>query len=140
MKDNLTNKFKELENQFDIEEPTIGHFDRFEAKLNSRKSSTRNKAFKFISFIAIAASIILFVGIWIGTSYSNKGMELAGVSLEMKETQTYFINTINKELATIENERSGETEKVISDGLNQLKKLEAKYLELTFELLPIPIR
>ena len=37
MKDNLEHKFKELENQFDLEEPTIGHFNRFESKLNNIK-------------------------------------------------------------------------------------------------------
>ncbi len=134
MKDNLENRFKNLENQFDIEEPTIGHFDRFEAKLNSPKSSSRNKVFKFISAIAIAASIILFVGVWIGASFSNKGMELAGISTEMEETQSYFVNTIHKELESIENERTGDTEKIINDGLNQLKRLENKYNELTLEL------
>ena len=38
MKDNLDNIFKNLEGEFDIEEPTIGHFNRFEAKLNQTKT------------------------------------------------------------------------------------------------------
>lgn len=134
MKDNLDIKFKELENQFDLEEPTIGHFNRFEAKLNKTKSNSRSKIFKFISAISIAASIILFVGIWIGSEYSNKGMELAGISTEMQETQSYFVNTIHKELESIEKERNSTNEKVINDGLIQLKKLETQYTALTLEL------
>lgn len=134
MKDHLDIKFKELENKFDLEEPSIGHFDRFEARLNTRKSNPRSNIITFISAISIAASIMLFVGIWIGSEYSNKGMELAGISTEMQETQSYFVNTIHKELETIENERDSTNEKVINDGLAQLNKLETQYTSLTLEL------
>jgi len=136
MKDNLENKFKELENQFDLEEPTIGHFDRFEAKLNNPKTltKTKSKTLKFIAYFAAAASIILFVGIWIGSEFSSKRMQLASVSTEMQETQSYFVSVIEKEMRTVEKERNTDTEKIISDGLNQLKKLENQYSELTLEL------
>lgn len=134
MKDNLEHIFKNLDNQFDIEEPSMGHFDRFEQKLNKPKNNSRRKIYKLIVGLSVAASIILFVGIWIGAQYTNKGMELAGISTEMEETQSYFVNTINKELETIENERNSTNEKVINDGLDQLKKLETQYTALTLEL------
>lgn len=135
MKDNLEHKFKELENQFDLEEPTIGHFDRFEAKLNNSASKPRKNIFKMIVSIAAAASVILFVGIWLGSEFSNnKGMQLASVSTEMQETQSYFVSIIEKELSLVETERNTDTEKIISDGLNQLKKLETQYSKLTLEL------
>ena len=134
MKDNLDNIFKNLENQFDIEDPSIGHFNKFEAKLNKPVINTRRKLFKMIATISVAASILLLVGVWLGSNYNNKGMELAGISTEMKETQNYFINTIHKELETIEKERSTDTNKVINDGLLQLTKLEKQYAELTLEL------
>ena len=134
MKDNLTNKFKELENQFDIEEPTIGHFDRFESKLNQTNKNSRSSLVKLISGLSIAASIILFVGIWLGSEFSDKGVQLASVSTEMQETQSYFVSVIEKELRIVEKERNTNTEKIISDGLNQLKKLENQYSELTLEL------
>jgi predicted HTH transcriptional regulator len=132
MKDNLENIFKDFENQFDIETPKIGHFDRFETKLNKPKST--KKLFKLISAIAVAASIILFIGVWLGNEFSNKGLELAEISTEMEETQSYFVLTIQKELEIIEIERNGDTEQVINDGLNQLKKLEKQYQSLTLEL------
>lgn len=134
MKDNLENIFKNLENQFDLEEPNIGHFDRFEAKLNTPKQKRSKNLFKIISSIAVAASVVLFVGIWIGNQNANKGMQLANVSTEMKETQSYFVSVINKELSTIEKERNADTDKIITDGLNQLKKLEKQYKALTLEL------
>lgn len=132
MKDNLDNIFKDLENQFDIEVPTIGHFNRFESKLN--KVSVPKKSFKLFSYVAVAASIILLFGIWIGTSFSNKGMELAGISSEMEETQSYFVSAIKTELETIEKERNKETEHLINDTLIQLNILENQYKSLTLEL------
>ena len=61
-------------------------------------------------------------------------MQLASVSTEMQETQSYFVSVIEKEMRTVEKERNTDTEKIISDGLNQLKKLENQYSELTLEL------
>ncbi len=132
MKDNLENIFEKFENQFDIEEPNIGHFNRFESKLN--KPSSRKKIIKLISTISIAASITLLIGIWIGSSNSNQGMELANVSIEMQETQSFFINTINNELSKIENERNSDTEQIIIDGFAQIQKLEKQYQLLSLEL------
>jgi hypothetical protein len=132
MKDNLENIFKNLEHQFDIEEPTIGHFNRFEAKLNAIKSPKKN--YSIFSYVAVAASIILLVGVWIGGSFSNKGIELASLSTEMEETQNYFVTVIKTELATVENERNSDTEQLINDALLQIKKLETQYNKLTLEL------
>jgi hypothetical protein len=132
MKDNIEDIFKKLENQFDIEEPTIGHFDRFEAKLNRTKKS--NSKIKLFSYVAVAASIILLFGVWIGDNYSSKGMELANISSEMGETQSYFVTVIERELETVENERDSNTEQIINDALLQIKRLEKQYGSLTLEL------
>lgn len=134
MPNNLKHIFEEFENKFDVEEPTIGHFNRFEEKLNATSSKPSFNNLFFIK-IAIAASIILFVGIWIGSNNnSSKGFELAQVSSEMEETQSYFIATIEKELQTIEIERNSDTEQLINDALSQLNKLETQYQKLTLEL------
>jgi hypothetical protein len=134
MKDNLDKIFKELENQFDIEEPNIGHFNRFEAKLKQTKKSSPRINFVKFSYIAVAASIVLLFGVWLGSSFSDSGMELASISSEMEETQNYFVNIIENELESIENERSADTNQVINDGLFQLNKLEEQYHYLTLEL------
>lgn len=132
MQDNLEKIFKELENQFDVKEPNEGHFSRFEAKLNKGKKP--NILLKLWPFIAIAASVILIFGVWLGASFSKQGMELAKVSSEMGETQNYFVATIEKELESIEKERNPSTEQIINDGLKQLNKLEIQYQVLTLEL------
>jgi len=132
MKANLENIFKTLENQFDLEAPPIGHFERFEAKLH--KKNPGKSIFTILTTIAVAASIVLFVGIWLGKEFSNKGMQLASVSTEMEETQSYFVSMIEKELNVVKKERNIDTEQIITDGLNQLHKLETQYIALTLEL------
>jgi len=134
MKDNLDKIFKNLEGTFDIEEPTIGHFNRFEAKLNKTGETPNKKGTNLYTFIAIAASVVLFFGIWIGSSFTNSGMELAALSPKMEETQSYFVTVIEKELQIVEKERNKETEHLIKDALKQIKKLEKEYKALTLEL------
>ncbi|SFS29751.1 hypothetical protein [Lutibacter maritimus] len=134
MKDNLEHIFKNLENQFDTEEPTLGHFNRFEKKLKQKKATPIKKINRSFLLLPIAASILLFIGIWIGKNYSNNGLELASISPKMEETQSYFVTTIQKELETIQLERNSDTEQLINDALLQLNKLETQYNQLTLEL------
>lgn len=134
MNDKIDDIFKKLENQFDIEEPNVGHFNRFAAKLDNPAITTQKKNFKLFSYVAIAASVVLLFGVWLGASFSESGMELASISTEMEETQSYFVATIENELESIENERNADTEQLIKDGLAQLNKLEDQYQLLTLEL------
>lgn len=134
MKDNLEHIFKNHHNQFDIEEPNIGHFKRFEIKLNQQRRTTSKKIYRSYLLLPVAASILLFVGIWIGKNYQNNGLELASISPKMEETQSYFVTTIKNELEVIELERNSDTEQLINDAFYQLNKLETQYTQLTIEL------
>ena len=129
MEDKLENRFKELKHKFDFEEPEIGHFERFEARLNKPK-----KRLIPISYLAIAASFTLLFGLWLGSSYSEPKMELAMVSSEMEEAQNYFLTSIEKQLETIEKERNDDSEEIIKDSFEQIEKLEFQYKRLTLEL------
>ena len=134
MKDKLEKLFEDSKNQFDIEEPTVGHFERFEAKLSkSNKSIVFNP--KTWRWLAVAASIILFFGIWVGTNLNNnESLLLADVSPQMHETETYFINAIEREIELINSKKTVDNQKLIDDSFNQLKKLEDQYQKLTLEL------
>ena len=135
MKDNLENKFKELANQFDTEEPSMGHFDRFEARLeapHAKKAIQWNPStWKWLS---IAASVLLLVGFWFGSYSATDGMELAEISPEMEETQTFFMASIQKEVDNISIQRDDSNSKIIDDAFGQLKTLEDNYKELTVAL------
>lgn len=130
MNKSLENKFKELQEQFDVEVPNLGHFERFQAKLNIEQKPKLN----YWKLLAIAASFLLLVSFsW--TYLSDKqSLELKEVSPEMAETQAYFTSVINQELKAIGKATNLDNKKIIEDGLAQLKILENDYLKLTIQL------
>ena len=137
MKDNLENKFKELANQFDIEEPAIGHFNRFEARLAQEAKQTKEIKWNPATWrwLAVAASVLLLIGFWFGSSTAEPvGMELAEISPEMEETQSFFMASIQKEVDKINLQRDDTNAQIIDDSFTQLKKLEQNYEELTVAL------
>jgi len=134
MKDKLEQRFIELEGQFDAEEPNLGHFNRFEEKLAQlNKPIVRRNPNSWI-LMAIAASVALLIGIWFGGYSANQGLELADVSPQMEETQSFFVSTIQLEIEHINLKRNDDNQHIIDDAFLQLNKLEENYLKLRVEL------
>jgi len=115
---------------FDLKEPTIGHFDRFQNRISSDKKRKTN-SWKWIS---IAASVVLIFGIWLGQNNSSQGLDLADVSPKMEETQDYFTSLIRSEIEKVNLERNEDSEKMIKDAFLRLDKLDEQYNNLTVEL------
>ena len=134
MKDKLEQRFIELEGQFDTEEPTLGHFNRFEAKLAQKETKQPKWKSKSLAWIAIAASVALLFGVWFGGYSSKQGLELADVSPQMEETQSFFVSTIRQEIENINVKRNDDNQQIIDDAFLQLNKLEENYKNLTVEL------
>jgi hypothetical protein len=133
MNDQLEKYFENNKNSFDIEEPSFDHLNRFEYKLrNVKKTKVRN--IQKWPFLAVAASIVLFIGIGIGSNFSSNNLELADVSPKMEETQNYFSAVIIQELEKVTAQKTTYNQHVINDALEQLKILENNYTKLTFEL------
>ncbi len=125
-----TNFDKLFEQDFDIAEPTIDHFERFEKRISNPQKIKSNN-WKWIS---IAASIILLFGVWFGGNFRNDKLELADISPKMEETQDYFTSLIRIEIEKINIERNDENGKLINDSFTRLEKLEKQYSKLTVEL------
>lgn len=124
--------FEELFNQnFDIAEPTIGHFERFEKKLNKPTVKQNSNTWKWLVMVA---SITLIFGFWLGQNQKNKGLELADISPKMEETQGYFSSIIKIEIEKINSQKSSENKKIIEDTFIRLENLENQYTQLTLEL------
>jgi hypothetical protein len=128
MEDQFNAYFKNTD--FNVDVPRFGHLDRFEKRLNPTE---KKKTFSY-KWMSVAASIILLIGFWLGSTQSDQTLFLADISPEMKETETFFVNTIKQELKTIEKFRNPTTERIIEDALNQLERLEDKYKELVTAL------
>ncbi|WP_158837861.1 hypothetical protein [Polaribacter sp. L3A8] len=121
MEDKLNQFFSE--NEFDFQEPHIGHLDRFERKLNQQKKTVKT-SWKWLS---VAASVVLILGFWLGSSHQKRQLDLADVSPKMEEVQSYFVSTIHQELKTLEKNRNLDTEKIIESALEELEELEDEY-------------
>jgi septal ring factor EnvC (AmiA/AmiB activator) len=138
--DNLEHVFDTLKDNFDVEEPNNNHNERFLEKLNKRGElhivNANSKQWRrlFTPLISVAASIILLVTIIIGFNKQPNTSDLASVSPKMAQTQDFFTNSINEELAKIKSESSPEVQKLIQDALEQIKILETDYENLKIDL------
>ena len=130
--DSIENLFETYKNQLDTEAPSLDHQTRFIDKLNKNKT---RKNFSIWKFSAIAASLLLVVSLGLFMTIPKTQTELADVSPEMKKTQTFFNNIIQKELSEISKKNSPVNKKIISDVNIQLKVLEKNYKQLEYDLL-----
>lgn len=137
--DNLKDIFKDL--NFDIEEPKLGHRDRFSEKLNngSKNLSTQKGSFRtlwtpILSIAATIALVFLLFGNILNTPVFGKSGDLANVSPEMKQTKEFYNSLIKKELNNLKAEKSPETKAIIADALSQMEKLETEYDKLRKDL------
>lgn len=137
MKNTMEDFFKNNREAFDLTEPNIGHFERFKAKLEKIDEAPKKKGGAPWYILAVAASVLLFFGYWMGNynqNVVNKGLELAEVSPEMEETQNFYLATIQKEVEEIRTKKTTANQKIIDDAFIQLEILETNYRKLTLEL------
>ena len=141
MKDESIDKiFKELEGQFDTEEPMEGHQARFLDKLGTAQgtiSINTKKPTTWWKPLSIAASIVLLCALAIGLPNLNPSTEqqLANISPEVSETRLYFTTLIEQQVSELEASSTPQTEQMITEVLAQLKKLDENYLKLEQDLI-----
>lgn len=137
-KENLDDLFESLKGEFDVESPGIGHENRFLSKLKSDTSENseteKTKGVNWKSFLAIAASIIISLSVFVNLNNNEELMDLANVSPELSETQDFFTATIENELRKLDKEQSPITKKIIEDALSLIDDLENDYNTLKIEL------
>lgn len=135
MKEHKIDKlFENLEGSFDIHESPTGHQKRFLDRLNEAEKPAVKKL-NWWKPLSIAASIAVLIAV--GSVFINQEpieTDLASVSPEMKETQSFFTETINKELQTLQNINNPEAKGLVDDALEQIDILEEKYQELKLDL------
>ncbi|TCK69083.1 hypothetical protein DFQ05_0595 [Winogradskyella wandonensis] len=134
-KDNLEQLFQDLKGQFDVEEPATKHEVRFIEKLSKNSQDLASPKSRFWKpFLAIAASIVICLGAFKFIAANDAKNDLASVSPEMSEVQSFLTATISEELKKLEAERSPLTENIIYETERQLKALEDDYAILKTNL------
>ena len=137
MKNNIEDFFKEKRQEFDTAEPNVGHFERFQARLDIAEKTPKKRGGTPWYVLAVAASVLLIFGYWMGNynqNSVNQGIELADVSPKMEETQNFYLATIQKEVNEIKLKKTTSNQKIIDDAFVQLELLETNYRKLTLEL------
>ena len=137
MKNTMEDFFKNKREEFDVNEPNVGHFERFQARLEKIDETPKKKGGTPWYILAVAASALLFFGYWMGNfnqGIDSNGIELAEVSPEMEETQNFYLATIQKEVEEISTKKTTANQKIIEDAFLQLEILETNYRKLTLEL------
>lgn len=125
----LDQLFENLENQWDIHELDDHHITRFSGKMALKKRK-RN----FGLFYAIAASVVVLLGITLFYPKDDKHQELKFASKETKQTDSIFTVLIEHQLEKIEAKKSPENEKIINDALLEMRKLDSDYEKIKHEL------
>jgi hypothetical protein len=92
----------------------------------------RKKNFGFI--YAIAASVVVMLGITLLFTNNEKPKELKFASKETKQTDSIFTVLIKHQLEQIKAKKSPENEKIIKDALQQMKSLDSDYEKIKHEL------
>lgn len=136
-KDTITTLFSELEGKFDTELPNSSHENRFLEKLKQQNKAvvaSPKRLGYWKPFLAVAASIILCFSIFTVMQQEPELLDLASVSPELSQTQSFFTTAIQQELASLEAQRSPETEDMINDAMKELKILEVEYQTLKIDL------
>ena len=130
MSTNNMNQLFENQNNWDFEEPNLGHEKRFLDKL--KKQQPKKKKFNWLP-LSIAASLILGFGILL-FNYNNNQTEEVAFSPQVQETHDYFSSVINNELATLKKQETPQSKALINDAMNEMESLEKDYQNLKDEI------
>lgn len=127
--DELDQLFNKFENQWDVREMSSDHQVDFLNKLNKKQPKRKNYA-----VWAIAASIVLLLGISILYNNNEKPKELKFASTETQRTDSIFSILIKNELVKLKEKDSPENEQIINDALKQMEVFDADYEKIIKEV------
>lgn len=136
--DIIDDLFRDLRGTFDTEEPADAHLERFIAKLESASSGTRTKNRRKWGWpLSIAASLLLLGTLTFNYIYFTPTIEqqVTQISPEISNTGNYFGSLIQEKIKEMQNESTPATEKMITDTMIQLQKLDNDYKKMEQDLL-----
>ena len=137
--DNIDDLFRNLQGNFDTEEPMEGHLKRFMTKLESANSATprtQNKKSRWWP-LSIAASLLLLCALAYNFLAPAPTIEqqVSQISPEISNTGNYFGSIIQEKIKEMQGETTPATEKMIADTMVQLRKLDNDYKKMEQDLL-----
>ena len=138
-KNTIDELFESHKGKFDVHQTPEGHQKRFLDKLNAAQASATTQAKAGVNWwrpLSIAASVVVIIGLGFSLLKSPEPSgELASVSPEMEQTQTFFVTTINTEIEKLKSFETPETKAMIDHALKQITSLEEEYQLLKQDLI-----
>ncbi len=137
--ENIDSVFRELQGQFDTEEPTVGHEARFLDKINAAQGTIsihRKNPSIWWKPLSIAASVVVLCVLALSFLNINPSIEeqVADISPEVSDTRLYFTALIEQQVSELKSQSNPETEQMIAEVLGQLNKLDKNYERLEQDL------
>jgi len=133
-KNKLDHLFERMQGSFDVHETPDGHQSRFMKKLNAQEKGAKTSK-TWWKPISIAASVLLLIALgWSNVETEPDSLDLASISPEMEETQSFFTMSINRELETLKEFSDPNSKKLVDDALLQMENLEVEYEDLKVDL------
>jgi len=127
--DDLDQLFEKFENQWDVKRMNTDHQVDFLNKLNKKQPKKKNYA-----VWAIAASIVVLLGVSLFFNNNEKPKEFKFASRETQRTDSIFSILIDNELVKLKEKSSPENEQIINDALKQMKVFDADYAKIIKEV------
>lgn len=103
---NLDKIIQENRSVFDSFEPSEGHFERFEQKLNGLNKQKKTFTLGYILKAAAVAVLVVLSGLYIYENLSpdrmKQGIALSEVSPEYSEVELYYTKLVNQKYSEID--------------------------------------
>ncbi|TDU40235.1 hypothetical protein BXY82_2281 [Gelidibacter sediminis] len=134
-KNTIDHLFKIVHDDFDLEVPVDGHEQRFLERLHKKQRSKKPAWTTMKKLIAaIAAILIVAIGLFTVVKPQPQSNDLANVSEQLSQTQNFFTTVISSELSKLKSIRTAENDALVADALKQLEYLENNYERLKIDL------
>jgi hypothetical protein len=124
---------------FEEEEPTKGHFERFQMKLEKRfhTGSVKRSIVPYLLKAAVVTLLVTLSSLWTWDHFirPDRGrMALGDVSPQYKEVENYYIHQVKlqeSEITTIDISRNPEQKEILK---KEMESMDSVYVQLQKEL------
>lgn len=115
--------FKKHRGDLDTERMSPEHEARFLEKMKAPEKKTKKL---WVTYLSIAASIILLIGFYLFNNPEEQMIEENDYPQEIAEAQFYFEGIITRELDRIQTYKNESNAKIIEDTLERIQKLKTE--------------
>lgn len=135
---NLEKMIKENRELFMDQEPSDGHFERFEQKLNKQNARKRTISLSYrISRIAAVGLLMIMSSLWAYNEFikpEETFLRLGEINQEYSEIEFYYTSQINNKFDELQNTDFADDPAFKEDMLTEISEMDSVYSQLQKEM------